>query len=371
MNRYPKDEEGLMHHYFPHDSYVAGILDTMRKGFNGIQTKRITETHVQAAKLETELKARTLDISTYPFAYDLSRYDHRKESDYRGKIRVVMLADGMLKGFRGNMQTVIPIDLGENPYELFQEQRRTIDHAVTIEQVEKYLAANRDALREEGFSSFHVDRSLFFYLRRGYIKRFLQSHDQIDLTGLTRLVYPTKGYVGLEKVEMPTFEEYMEQAPLFRSSRLKKSLARKLRRKLWEENPREVKDWAAHRVVVESRLDVENLASKLMSSPKIGNSHVRYLRHDDYYSNPKPSGFEGMNIVVEVETGNEMPCVREIQIIDKKQYYHNEFEEDRTSHSKHKLRMEHRPKRVKVLYDSYGSTLENILGVGILDINVP
>ena len=370
--QHTRTDEGLMHYYFGHDTYVTGILETMQQGISENKLIRIPNDHIEAAKLEAQLKGKTLDVSTYPFAYDLSTYD------YRGNVRVVMLIDGTLKGIHGYMDTVIPIDIGNNPYELFRgikggSRGRTIDLDVTAEQLQMWLNSHKDALLGEGFTSLHVDRSLFFYLRRCYIKGFLQAHDRFDAVRLARLVYPAKGYVGLERVEKPTIDEYMEHAPLFRSYRLKKSLARKILRRFEDNDDREIKDWVAHRIVVGSIDDVRGLAAFLKSSPTIGNSYIRYIRADDYYRDPKESGFKAMNVVAEVTTKGERPCVREIQIVDKEQYYRNEFveeERNRVSHEAHERQQAHRPKRIRDIHDKYKAVLEEVFGVGGLEIEI-
>src|SRR3989338_3678929 len=158
--------------------------------------------------------------------------------------------------------------------------------------------------------------------------------------------------------------------PLFRSYRLKKSLARKILRRFQESDTREIKDWVAHRIVVGSIDDIRNLVAFLKSSHEIGHTRIRYISTNDYYREPKGSGFKVMNVTVEVTTPGERPCVREIQIVDKEQYYHNEFGEGRISHEDYERQQEHRSRKVRDIHNKYKEILEEVFGVGGLEIAI-
>ena len=364
MGRYA-NEHNLMELYFSPDSATYKVIGIVRDGFRKGICRTINPNLIQIASSEVQTKRKELDKSTYPFAQDLSMEFYRE-----GAIRVVMLIEGTLVGSERSIDSVIGADLGKNPHRFFKDDAHvsdTIDAHVTTEQVMAYLRHNQEALSNQGFTHYLVDRSRVFYLRSEDVKRFLDSNE-LNFEQLVPFLLPTRGYVGLVPVENPTIKEYKKAAPAFIAYRLKGTVMQKLLKRLGEKHPEPIKDWVAHRIVTDSEGEARILFNSLRVAPKIGNYGIEIVDEDD---RPKPSGFRANVLVVRVLGKGCYPCVREIQIVDREQYHKNEFVAGASSHEQHEKRRRHRPrsKRNEVVY--YGEILREIFGREQLKIGVP
>ena len=188
---------------------------------------------------------------------------------------------------------------------------------------------------------------------------------------LVPLITPTPGHVGIEAVETPTFDEYIQSAPLFNSYRLKESLTRKILRRLGSKKVSgEITDWVAHRRILATKEDVYNLESLLSGSPRLRESQIEHISTKDNHENPPPSGYGGLKVVVVVTTKGYDPCVREIQIVDREQYYRNEFEPGISSHDAHERRQRHVSRARRQVYEYYRGILEEIFGSDKLLVDI-
>ena len=370
-------EPNLLHHYFDPTSAIYTIIEEMRQGCLHNECRRFEVGLVNRAKKEVQIKNESLDASTYPFAQDLYHHLHGNK-----KGRVVMAVEGTFYG-NNDIKSAIPVDLTKELYLLFGKARQvptTIDDAVTLQKTGEFIDAHRGYLSQEGFNEFEIERSKFFYFRELDLEHFLDDEGKLDLKRLLPLIIPTN-YVVLDQVAKPSLEEYMRLAPTHVSYRLKKSIVRKLLNKLcsskgsitiggdYGNKKRDVLvDWVAHRPVLPNLDDVNNLETFLRGSPKIGNSKVEYMYTKDYYEHPGGSGggteFKSKTVVAQVTTKGFEPCVREIQIVDKKTYYGNEFTEGKESHPELEKKRKHAPRKIKTVREHYVKILEEIFVTG-------
>ncbi|MBI3026932.1 hypothetical protein HYY70_02370 [Candidatus Woesearchaeota archaeon] len=373
---YHNGEPHLLSHYVSPDSAIHQIIANTRQGFLAGEKRRFGEGLVSKAKSEFQTKARDLDASTYPFTQDLSRHLYGSDA------RVVMLVEGMFHGSEP-VKSIIPIDFGFNPYLLFKNSgSTTIDERVTVEQTTEFL--DRVGTATNGFSSFAIAASRFFYFKAGELeqKGFMKD-GELDMTKLVPFISPTPGYIVLTPVRTPSIGEYMEYAPVHTSYRQKASLASKLLKlaslpygsiqENGEGTEQPISDWVAHRPVVGTLDEVFEFESFLRSAPRIGNFDVEHIHTTNFYEKPKPSGFKALKVVVlahptGANAGRFEPSVRGIQIVDKSTYFENEFVEGRTSHLDYDKRRSTVRKYVRGLRSHYAKILEQIFGRDIKPI---
>ncbi len=370
-----KIEPSVLHHYFHDDSAIHQIIMGIRAGFLDGSERKFNPDLIDRSRGEVLLKRRALDASTYPFAQDLS------EKVYGEKGRVVGLVEGEFKGDSNinSIKSIVPIDLGTNPYLFFRtcQKDTTIDNCVTIETTKAYIEEYKDELSKRGYNHFEVGKSRFFYFRQKDLE-FFSNKGELDMVKLVPLLCPTD-YVVLKKVKRISPEEYTELAPNHTSYRLKESLTRKLLKKfglpkggikirnregvISEKNI--VVDWVGHRTVCYSRNEVNDLEVLLKSSPLIGKSKIDYLYTKDYYKKPKGQ-FKAKKVITVVSTKNYEPCIREIEVVDKNQYFENEFRK-RTEHKEHVKKQKKVSKKKRSVNAHYKEILEQIF---IKDISV-
>ena len=379
MPRYKTSEPNLLTHYFHEDSATYQIIAGMRDSFLRGETRNFPQGIVDRAKAEVATKSRALDASTYQFAQALNQHIY-----HGGKRRVIMLVEGVFRGDE-DIDSIIPIDLGVSPYQLFKQVgSTTVDDFVTSEQTMRFIGNHRDELSQRGANAFEVGKSRFFYFSHSDLAEFFDKDMDpkaiVPLDELVRLVpmiVPTQGYVALRPVEEPTLEEYLESAPVHVSYRLKKSLATKLLNKLGSPkdsiqlggNPEGngsskdvIVDWVAHRPVVPSIGDVDSLEDFFRGNPTLGKSDVNHLYTKDYYRWQKASEFMAKNVVARVAHPGSEPSIREIQIVDKGQYFINELRNGITSHKEHEKKRSQQSRRRRKFDEHYGPVLENIFG---------
>ncbi|MEK6949917.1 MAG: hypothetical protein AABX34_06855 [Nanoarchaeota archaeon] len=341
----------------------------------GLQQGRLgfDSTILSRARADAQRKSAELDRSTYPFQEDLA-YHLFGDSERR----VIMFVSGAFHG-KESVPTVIPIDLGSNPHQLFQKPggNLTIDSSVTFDQTGRYLETFRSTYGSElsklGISEFEVDKSRFFYFRQSDLEdmfnRRLKKGQTISLEEMAFLVplVISTDRIALTEIDAPSGDV---QTPMHVSYRLKQSLEAKLLDRL-SDGPYEprskvrlIADWVAHRPVLPTIDEVNALESFLKSNPIIGNSRVEYLYTNDYYNeNPKKGSgrqFKAKNVIVVVTTGHYEPALREIQIVDSIQYFENELLKGQTSHVEFEKKRASVPRRKKVAREVIKGVLDGI-----------
>jgi len=370
-------EENLLQNYFDTSTAIYGIIQDMQKGITIFDTGLVAK-----ANSEVQDKSKILDASTYKFAQDLSKAIYGEKTTRR----IIMFVEGTFYGSK-ELETIIPIDLGNNPHQLFKTHpgHPTVDSAVTFQETIRFLRENRSSLYDAGFEVFGVGKSRFFYFKESDLadKNHLYGNGKVKMAGLVPLIVPTKGHVILDEVKDPSLDHYMQFAPPNVSYRFKKSLMDKLLEryifsKTSEDDVRLIADWVAHRPVVETREDVENLEHRLMRSSKIGkNSSINWLYTPDYYSEkPKKTSsrdFKAKNVVVDITiNGFQDSSLREIQIVDKEQYFINEISKDsQKTREEYDEGRRHIPKKKVESYYELRSVLENIFFVENEVIPIP
>ena len=308
---------------------------------------------IRKARAEAQRKSAELDRSTYPFQEDISHYLFGDSAR-----RVIMFVDGVFQG-KETLPTVIPIDLGPNPHQLFERPRgnSTIDSTVTFEQTRAYLEQFRSAhgsqLSVPGVEYFEVNKSRFFYFRQSDLGdmfgRRLKKGQTISLEEMALLVplVISTDRIALTEVDAPLGDV---QTPIHVSYRLKQSLEAKLLDRLSDGSydPRSevrlIADWVAHRPVLPTIDEVNALEAFFKSNPTIGNSKIEYLYTNDYYIEEPKKGsgrqFKAKNVIVIVTTNGHEPALREIQIVDAQQYRINELEKGAENHEEYSGRKE-------------------------------
>ncbi len=383
MPRYSLPEPNPMGHFFPDDSATYLAIESMREGFLRGDLRNISPDVRRRARAEVQTKNSALDASTYPFAQALN--DHIYHGARR---RVIMLVYGAFHGAE-DVESIVPIDLGLSPYELFQKRssHTTIDEYVTYEHMGRFIERHRGNLSKKGAREFEVEKSRFFYFSDSDLAEFAgRDLDPYrggmlleDLVRLVPLIVPTEVHVVLDEVVgEPNLGDYMSSAPTHVSYRLKQSLAPKLLDKLGTPkgkikeggDPEDdsvsdiIVDWVAHRSVVPTIEDVNALEEFLKGNPPIQGSQVEFLYTKDYYEHPKANGFRAKNVVVRVRTSGYEPCIREIQIVDRGQNFVNEIKKGMESHSEHEKKRKIVSKKRRESVTHYGPILDEIFGVG-------
>lgn len=129
MPKYNNKGPNLFGNYFSSDSAIYQIVEGMQQGH-----RKFDAGLVERAKLEVHVKSKALDASTYPFAQDLYHHLYGRR---RG--RVILLVQGVFHG-TSDIESIVPIDLGNNPHQLFfYVGNTTIDQYVTFEQTGRFI----------------------------------------------------------------------------------------------------------------------------------------------------------------------------------------------------------------------------------------
>lgn len=311
---------------------------------------RLDDGLLKAAGIETTKIKAKLDSSTFPFHQDLVT-----EVFGNSPTRVILVDKGTLYGVQ-SIDTVIGIDLGNNPYPLFKPANNgaTIDAEVTDSKTREFLdSINPKDLPErerniwQGLDGFLRGISIFYYFKEGDISsRFLTRDGEIDMAKILPLVteipfseaegkIQRMGHVFLSPKGPPSFQEYQENFIPFVSYRLKNSLAEKIEGVLAQQSIKTddvIGDWVGHRAVRPRIGDVYELKEFFALSQDIGlhgKSKVELLRTKDYYSDwklyNKMQAFGSVNLVLQVDRGRQT-SVRGLQITDEESYYQNEID---------------------------------------------
>ena len=365
VNRYKKDAKApnLMCYYFDDGGKVSGIIEQMRSGYIKGKTPKFEHSLIKAAQREITSVRSVLDKSTYPFAQDLNYHifgDMKK--------RVILLVGGTFYG-RENIESTLGFDLGSEPWKLFKghNSNESIDSHITIEKTDEFLKNERDYLRSQNLDAFLIKASGFFYLNDPNTSKF-EKNGEIDMYSLIPMLTHPK-HVVTTPVNVPSSSEYKNSLDTpFVSYRLKKSLKGKLLKMLEKKNISDedvIHDWAAHRIVVASEEEakqLEGIMRDTITIGKKGKSKIKHIDTKDYYSNPKKNGYKGFNIVVEATTKGHPPCIREIQIVDKMQYYKNEVNPDDPAHHKQREKIKIPSRHNRDITAPNEITLEKIFG---------
>ena len=355
-------EPNLMQYYFEKKSDIYKIMQEIRKGCLIGNMPKFDPHLIKSAKKQVDYTRAAIDKSTYQFAQDLNYYIF---GGLKRK-RVVLFVEGTFYG-NENIESVIGIDLGNNPYQLFAKQNssETIDKHITDTKTKEFLTEHKEGLLEKQLRYFEIKSSRFFYFDEEDLSKFFKDED-LDMVALTPLVIETKGFVADNAVKVPVKTYYQEHSPKFISYRLKTSLQQKLNRKLAKNEIDEndiISDWVAHRILVANEGEARDVHSFLKKSPTIGQSNIGYVRtKNDYYASKKDSKYSSLHIILEVITHGHQPCIREIQVVDRISYYFHEFDNESSAHHSKYKKKQGQSKKCKEVARQYGKILEQIFG---------
>lgn len=374
MGRYKRyNEHNPVQNYFSEDSHTSELVSEMRKGILTGRKPRFGAGLIASAQSEVDAQRTTLDQSTHPFAQDLANTSFR---DYTRK-GALLVVDGLFYARSGaqNLDSVLGIDITQKVHELFKKHssRGTIDAYVSRHQTDVFLNSHRRELLQRQLDLFRLRASKFFYFDLNDLSAFSEGSG-VDMARLVPLITEIGSYVFLTPSNTPRRSEYNEAAPRFVSYRLKRSIASKILYKLFFPIPIEernvITDWAAHRVVVADEAEARDLESHLRGSPRIGNSKVEFVDTRDYYANKKRNEFRNFNVIAIVTTKGYEPATREIQIVDRDQYYRNEVDpRSPANHRRFKERQAEklrrllkRDRKLREFHDYYRVMLDDIFG---------
>jgi hypothetical protein len=334
-----KDEPNLVGHYFNPDNKVYDLVARLMEGAIEGNVPRFRGITLSEAEKEVRKKRSELDASTFPFARDVSHIFWKGNER-----RVLLLTSGTFYG-SSNLDTMLGFDLGTNPWRLFEKHARgeTIDQRVSLDRVRDYLSGNLDEITSLGYRGIDITGSFFFYLPEIGLGAFRKKDGEIDMSRLIPMLIFTEN-VGLDSAKVPSQKEYVAAPMPFTSYRLKASLAAKINKRLAQGDL--IRDWASHRIVVATEDEARELFEYFKSEPVLGanrESRIEHMKYPekatkDYYENPKENGYRAFHIPVVVHTKGHNPVLREIQIVDRMQYYFNEVDPNNPTHHKHQER---------------------------------
>jgi|SRR3989338_5411919 len=352
----PNDSMNLMGLYFPQGNSTTRILSQMRNAIFLEKRTDVAFSEIREAQDEIAKMRKTIDGTTPYFAQNLNALVLGNENKRSG-IRAIMLTIVDYLGPDGDIirgEVLIPRNLGTNPWLLYLGEGGydSVDTKITAEQAEEYIRINEAALRELGVKGVFVKSSEFFYVRDGDLreKGFMSSEDALDLDYLVTYLANTNGFVGLEQRQKPTEKEYAKMAVPFTSYRQKQTLIEKVTRGLCQRHPFRnggdvISDWGAHRITAATEEDAMQWGDVFRDRTILGRFETQAIWVDDYYSNPKGTGFKSYNVAVQATSPRYEPTVREIQIYDLRQHfsaqinekshaYHGRFRKSQTESSK-------------------------------------
>jgi hypothetical protein len=326
MVKPPKDYLNLLGMYFGQNTVTYGVSETIRPSVFTERKVDLPLSWIEEARREISKVESEIDELTPEFAQDLNGMIFGED-----KVRALLIIKGDLVG-RGTeiRDTIIPINLGTNPWSLYQgsEGYDTIDARLTSEQAAAYLMQNANELARMGLQQLVVNESSFHYARDSDLKeKFPDGKGDVDLADLTRYLVDTYGYAGVDGVIKPSEQEFNDKAMTVTSYRQKQSLEEKTIRELCQKDPfRDVgdviTDWGAHRVVFATEEEARSFGTRFrrayssQNRVEIGKFGARVLHVDDYYTDPKKSGFSSYNVAANVISTRRRfeEVVREIQI---------------------------------------------------------
>ncbi|MAG91948.1 hypothetical protein CMO83_04695 [Candidatus Woesearchaeota archaeon] len=345
------NEPNIMRNYSRPSNPLYRAMGIIRRGIRTGNHQKLDAQLLSDAEQEFQYVKAVLDNSTYSFALDLAQ-------EVLGKgptKRVVLVVNGKFVGDEEHKST-LGIDLGTNPHELYRAHsipgsadgyRETIDDYMARTKTGEFLSHQRESLQGRGIEGFLIEGSKFFYFNDRDLLPFMQD-EVLDTTQLLPLVTETVdrnnvGYVDIHRVELPSFEHYRTHSPPFVSYRLKRSFKRKNTRTLVQRVIDEddvVSDGAAHRVGLATEDEVHEFARDLKQASSIRRSGIKIIKMEDYYDEPKENGFRSYKFIGKVTAKSHPEVTREIQLVDRDQYYRNEIDPNDPAHHLQQVKKE-------------------------------
>lgn len=385
-NNAPKDKVNLMGLYLPNDSPTCEIMAQMRKAVREEQVISIPYSQILSAQQEIKEVRQKIDGSTPEFAQDLNKHVFGDSA-----VRAILVMQGDFLSAGEIKNTILPFDLGTNPWPIYQGRGdyETVDAKVTADAASEYLQSRQQELRAKGISKFNVGQSGFFYLRDEQLKRnFGDSAGGISLEALIPYIVDTYGFVGLEPVSKPNEQDYRERAVPFVSYRQKgaDSLLEKVIRKLCQISPIKdeggaIADWGGHRICAETEQETISWSKILQKPVNLGRFRMSNLHTDDYYSNPKKTGFKSYNATVRViskgiatDSPRYTDVIREIQLYDLISHFNSQINEKHHAfHRKFREREERSLSKKRAVLEGfeYHFVLGLMFGTELLELPVP
>lgn len=351
-------EVNPVEYYFAPNTHTYRWIRKIREDFLSGRLANIDPDLIKIVQREVSSARKKIDASTYQAGQDLGH-------EFLGKdTRVLMLVEGTFGG-KESIKSIIPVDLGMNPHRLFEDytsRGTTIDDTVTNWGTDKYLTEHKGDILSAGHTYFVIEKSFFYYVQQGDLVEgdFLEPNGKANMEKLAPYLKPTR-HVGIAPVELPSESDYRDNAPLCFSYRLKQTVLRKLIRNLFSTSPERLKDWRAYRRVVEKKSDVDSAEAEISRAANIGTSKISYDYTDDFYAEPKDTGWKAKNVVLWVRPKGHGSHVSPLQIMDRRQNWRNEFDSNSpTFHGVHDQQQEHGSRKREKYIDHYLPVLESI-----------
>jgi ppGpp synthetase/RelA/SpoT-type nucleotidyltranferase len=367
--------------YFAKDSSVYRIVDKVQAGIAGGIRYNLSDLE-RRARAEVREMRELLDNS-YIFAQDLSQMILGAQP-----LRTVLLVKGTFvhhdhifhHDSKFNVESILPIDLGVNPYQLFTRiGRQTADETVTVSQTERFLGMQKNQLLSMGYQSFDITSSIFYNFRDKDLSDRISTAGKLNLEKLVSMVlalpYRPETRIVLNQVMPPTLDQYLKSCVESVSYRFKQTLSPKVMQLCTpgQQEKKErmknkayigIKDWAGIKVVVKEESALRNLQDFFHSSPQIGRSKVELVDEDDYMLTPKEgTGYRALHLAESVSTFGSEPYIVEIKIVTLAQDFANDIDaKSKALHIKYK-RTQHRLSTQKTpICLHYEETLNRVLG---------
>ncbi len=350
-----KYKKGLspLEYYCPKHSAVCEIVNRIEKNLSNRVKQGFSEGLIKSAQKEIFDIKNKLDGPTFLFSQDLNYLVFGLEA----KTRAIMLTSGIFYGKnKKSIKSIIPKDLGTNPYQLFNRQcEPTTDAYVTDTETEKFLRIHRDEILAQGYNHFDITASNFFYLRDDTLAKFKDNNEQ-DTIGLSKLfkLVPLISYVEdsivTKKVTRPSHKEYNDNVHAFTSYRFKQSFIEKLIRGDL------ITDWVAHSIGVSDKEIADIVEKSLLSGNPFGKGESRIkqvLAKDDV---ELKRGYKAKKLKVVTESPGFEDCVRSIQIVTTEDYFWNEIDitkpQSRHRYKETKGRAQKKKTEIDIFYEN-------------------
>ena len=409
MHKY-YDKERIMGYHFHERSAVNELITQMRMHYLRNKDRANPEAYhapdalVRRAATERKKYERRIDAGTYSFAKDLST---RLFTPVAQPITILVIEGTFyrLEERGGNMEGIIGADITGKP-ELYKGpgSSATIDEAVTLHYMGKFLDSHKPELVIQGVRGFDMATSKFFYFNSLELNANFRKKGNTDLVSLLPYVTDiraprtakiskgngspdskiTKGYVNGVWVKWPTREDYLKLSPRFSSHRLKRTIAERVAAGLVQDSPIQIRnmvgDWVGHRIKASDRQHADAYLSffSAVRTPQeekesglesgvqqFETSATRFVFLKDHYSN-RNTPFNGYNLRVGAGTKGQEQVVRQIQIIDHPNYYGQEINPNdpashRIQHEKKRDASRADPSKLK-FFETYLAVLEKVFG---------
>jgi hypothetical protein len=341
MARPPEDLLNLLGEYFSQTSITYRLIGQMRESIFTRNPLHIPPQRLYESRGEIERVTQQIDESTPQSAQDFNSLVFKND-----KVAAFLVVKGDLVTENDEVviaNTVVPVYLGTNPWLLYQGRGGydTVDTKISLEQTQYQIIEREEEFRREGIAALLVKESSFHYARDKDLKaKFPDGLGGFNTFDFIRYLIDTQGYIGMEPAIKPTKEEYEDSAMVFTSYRQKQSVLEKTIRELCQSEAYRtegdiITDWGALRVGFPTEQEAISFAIQFQVADirqrqvEIGRFDANVLHIDDYYSNPKSSGFKSFNIAVLFKSRPKLfeDVVREIQIYDWMMHYKAQIDE--------------------------------------------